>query len=58
MFKLQVKERNKKDKCTCLIQLCAYVYAYSLISLCCMVTIVMVGNYIFTALIPVLEDAK
>ena len=58
MFKLQIKERDKNDKCTCIIQFCASAYTYSIISLCCTTTIIMIGNYFVTTLISILKDAK
>ena len=58
MFKLQVKERGKKDKCTCMIQLCAFAYAYSTISLCCTITAFMIGRWATTTLISIAKNAK
>ena len=43
---------------TCMIQLCAFAYAYSMISLYYIVTIIMVGKFIATALITVLVYTK
>ena len=57
MLKLQVKEIDKKDKCTSMIQVCASAYALFMILLYCIVSIIMVGIYILTVSIPILKGA-
>ena len=49
-----------KKETKCIIQLCAfaYAYAYFILSLCFTVTIFMVGNYLITALISIMKNAK
>ena len=58
MFKLQVKERNKKRQVQLHDSIMCTAYAYSMISLRWMVTIFMIGKYVITALISVVRDAK
>ena len=41
-----------------MIQLCASAYAYFIISLYCTISIIVVGNFSITALIPILGDGK
>ena len=58
MFKLQVKERDKKDKCTYMIQVYASTYALFMILLCCIVYIIVVKIHALIVTIPVLKGAK
>ena len=58
MFKLQVKERDKKDKCTCMIQVYVSVYALFMILLYCIVSIVVVRIHALIVTIPTLKGAK
>ena len=58
MFELQVKKRDKKDKCTCMIQLCAFAYALFMILLYYIVSIIMIRIHALAVTIPAVKCAK
>ena len=58
MFKLQVKERDKKDKCTCMVQVCASAYTLFMILLYYIVFIIVPRFHALTVTILALEGAK
>ena len=57
-FRLQVKERDNKDKCTCKVQVCASAYTLVMILLYCIVLIIMPRIHALTVTILALEGAK
>ena len=54
----KVKERDKKDKCTCIVQVDASTYTLFMILLSCIVFIIMLRIHVVSALISVPKCAK
>ena len=58
MLKLQVKEIDKKDKCTSMIQVCASAYALFMILLYCIVSIIVIRIHALAITISAMKGAS